>query len=108
MAFLVGVCFCYCVHHRPNMSCQCVQIFNTERKPELQEAISRYSNSQPKIEVKQKQASVKSLNKNIDRGNSNFLKPTPDTFAKTNSEKCKTISSKDVYSKVSKSRSQIV
>ena len=108
MAFLIGVCFCYCAHHIPIMSCQCVQIFNIERKPELHEAISRYSYSQPKIEVKQKQASVKSLNENIDRGNSNFLKPTPHAFAKTNSEKCKTISSKDIYSKVSKSRCQIV
>ena len=104
MAFLVGVCFCYCVHHRPNMSCHCVQIFNTERKPISQGALSRHSNSQPKIEMNQKQTSVRSLNKNLDHGN--FLKP--DLLAKTDSEKCKTISSKDVNSNVSKSRCQIV
>ena len=108
MAFLIGVCFCYCAHHIPIMSCQCVQIFNAERKPEFQEALSRHSNSPPKMEVNKKQTSVKSLNKNVDRGNSNFLKPTPHAFAKTNSEKCKTISSKYVYSKISKSRCQIV
>ena len=106
MAFLVGVCVCYCAHHRPIMSCQCVQIFKNERKPKSQEALSRHSNSQPKIEMNQKQTSVRSLNKNLGRGKSNFLKP--DLFAKTNIEKDKTISSKDVYSKVSKSRSQIV
>ena len=106
MAFLNGVCFCYCAPHRPVLSCQCIHVFNTERKPKSQEALSRHSNSQPKIEVNQKQTSVRSLNKNLDRRNSNHLKP--ELFAKTNSEKCKTISSKDIYSKVSKSRCQIV
>ena len=106
MAFLVGVCVCYCAHHRPIISCQCVQIFNTGRKPISQDAISKHSNSQPKIEMNQKQTSVRSLNKNLDRGKSIFLKP--DLLAKTNSEKCKTISSKYVYSKISKSRCQIV
>ena len=106
MAFLVGVCFCYCVHHRPNMSCECVQIFNTERKPISEEALSRHSNPQPKMGVNQKQVLVRSLNKKLDRRNSNHLKP--ELFAKTNSEKCQTISSKDIYSKVSKSRCEIV
>ena len=106
MAFLVGVCFCYCVHHRPNMSCQCVQIFNSERKPISEEALSRHSNPHPKMGVNKKQTSVRSLNKSLDGRNSNQLKPH--LFAKTNIEKGKTISSKDVYSKVSKSRSQIV
>ena len=104
MAFLICVCFCYCAHHRPVLSCQCIHVLNTERKPKSQEALSRHSNSQPKIEVNQKQTSVRSLNKNLDHGN--FLKP--DSLAKTDSEKCKTISSKDVNSKVSKSRCQIV
>ena len=98
MAFLVGVCVCYCAHHRPIISCQCVHIFNTERKPKSQEALSRHSNSQPKIEMNQKQTSVRSLNKNLDHGKSNFLKT--DLLVKTDSEKCKTISSKDIYSKV--------
>ena len=106
MAFLIGVCFCYCAHHRPVLSCQCIHVLNTERKPKSQEALSRHSNSQSKMEVNQKQTSVRSLNKNLDRGKSNFLKP--DLLAKTDSEKCKTISSKYVYSKISKSRCQIV
>ena len=106
MAFLVGVCVCYCAHHRPIISCQCVHIFNTERKPISHDAIPKHSNSRLKMEVNQIQTSVRTLNKNLDHGNSNFLKP--DLLAKTDSEKCKTISSKDVYSKVSKSRCQIV